>query len=268
MLRFAFAAALLLTLAPAPSFALEFKNIRSSYGPLGATRTDNKFLPGDLLYISYEIEGLKVDPKSKKAAYVTLLEVFSSTKEKIFSKETPNEMAPQLGGDRIPGDLHLIMGRDKPAGQYLLRMTIQDRVGGETKSFTHSFELLKPGFGIVAVMAPAIAFPGQPYLMQLAIIDFTLDANKSPKGSIVMKVFDESGKEVSTLPANKFPDDLDAATAENMKKDNVLPMHYPIFPNRPGRFNIEFTAVDALSNKTSVVRYQLLVLDLYSMTTK
>ena len=265
MVRFASAAALLiLALAPAPTFALEFKNVRPSYGPLGATRNDNKFLPGDLLYISYEIEGLKVDPKTKKAAYVTLLEVFSSTKEKIFSKESPNEMAPQLGGDRIPGDLHLIMGHDKPAGQYLLRMTIQDRVGGETKSFTHAFELLNPGFGIIAIQAPAIAFPGQPYIAQLAIIDFTLDANKSPKGSITMKVTDEAGKEVSSLPANKFPEDLTEGI--DLKKDNVLPMHFPIFPNRPGRFNIEFTAIDAIGNHAATVRYPLQVLDLYSMT--
>ena len=264
MLRFASAAALILTLVPAPTFALEFKNIRPCYGPLGATRTDNKFLPGDLLYISYEIEGLKVDPKSKKAAYVTLLEVFSSTKEKIFSKETPNEMAPQLGGDRIPGDLHLIMGRNKPPGQYILRMTIQDRIGGETKEFKFPFELLAPSFGIVAVQAPAIAFPGQPYIMQLALIDFTLDANKNPKGSITLKITDEAGKDVSPGLSNKFPEDLNDTI--DLKKENVLPMHFPIFPNRPGRFNVEFTAVDAIGNKTSTVRYPLLVLDLYSLT--
>jgi hypothetical protein len=265
MLRFASAAGLLLTLAPATTYALDFKNIRPCYGPLGATRTDNKFLPGDLLYISYEIEGLKFDPKSKKAKYVTLLEVFSSTKEKIWSKESPNEMDAQLGGDRLPGDLQLIMGRDRPAGQYVLRMTIQDRIGGETKSFTHSFELLKTGFGIVAVQAPAIAFPGQPYLVNLALIDFTLDANKNPKGSISMKVMDEAGKELPLGLSNKFPEDL--TDAFDLKKENVLPMHFPLFPNRPGRFYVEFTAIDAVGNHTSTVRYPLLVLDLYSMTT-
>ena len=175
----------LLTLAPAVSaFARVQEHPPLVHGPLGYDGNDNKFLPGDLLYISYEIEGLKVRPEeTKKAcAYVTLLEVFSSTKEKIFSKESPNELIPQLGGDRIPGDLHLIMGRNKPAGQYVLRMTIQDRVGGETKSFTHSFELLNPGFGIVALQAPAIAFPGQPYIAQLVLIDFTLDAEQGPEG--------------------------------------------------------------------------------------
>jgi hypothetical protein len=263
MLRFASAAALILTLAPAPTFALEFKNIRPCYGPLGATRTSSKFLPGDVLFISYEIEGLKFDAKSKKAQYVSLLEVFSSTKEKIFSKETPNEIDASLGGDRIPGDLHLIMGRDKPPGQYLLRLTIQDRIGGETKSFTYPFELLKTGFGIVAVQAPAIAFPGQPYEVRLTVIDFTLDAKQNPKGTISMKITDEAGKEVSPGVVNKVPEEL--SDRFDLKKENILPIYYSILPNRSGRFNIELSAVDAVGNNTSVVQYPLLVLDLNSL---
>ena len=64
--------------------------------------------------------------------------------------------------------------------------------------------------------------------------------------------------------SNKFPEDLTEGI--DLKKDNILPMNFPIFPNRPGRFIVEFTAVDALGNHTATVRYPLQVLDLYSMT--
>src|SRR5947209_13288743 len=127
MARFVATLAVLLALVPASAPALEFKNVRPSYGPLGATRHDTKCLPGDILFISYEISGLKLDDKVKKAVYVTLLEVFDAsnknpdgTAKTIFKKETPNEVIPQLGGNTIPGDLHVIMGRNQTAGKYFV----------------------------------------------------------------------------------------------------------------------------------------------------
>ena len=264
MARSACLIAALLALLPAPAAALEFKNIRSCYGPLGATRADNKFLPRDLLYVTYDIEGLRPDEKSGNVLYVTLLEVFSaSTKEVIFRKEAPMENNLQLGGNRIPGDLLLNMGTDKPAGQYVLRMTVQDRVGKETKSFTYNFELLPPTFGLVGVQAQAIAFPGNPYVANLGIADFKLDANKNPKGKIEMKITDETGKAVAPAQSNVISKDF--LGGADLKKDNLVQMHFAILPNRPGRFQVEITATDELASKTSTVRCPLNVLDLNTL---
>ncbi|HEX3313728.1 MAG TPA: hypothetical protein VHR72_02500, partial [Gemmataceae bacterium] len=128
---------------------------------------------------------------------------------------------------------------------------------------THSFELLKSGFGIVAVVAPGIAFPGQPYDVRLSVIDFTLDANKTPKGTVSMKITDEAGKDVSPGISTKLPEALD--NRFDAKKDNILPFYYGILPNRPGRFNVELHAFDAIGNNSSVVRYPLVVLDINAL---
>jgi hypothetical protein len=265
MARSACFVAALLAILPVPAAALEFKNIRSCYGPNGATRPDNKFLPRDLLYITYDIEGLKADEKTGNVVYVTLLEVFNaSTKELIFRKEAPVENALQFGGNRLPGDLLLNMGIDKAAGQYVLRMTVQDRIAKETKSFTYPFELLKKDFGIVGLQAPIVGVPGGPYILNFAMTEFKLDANKNPKGKIEMKITDETGKLIPPVLTNSLPESLPARL--DLSQDNLLQWQFPLLPNRPGRFHLEVTATDDLAKKSSTVRYTLNVLDVNSLS--
>src|SRR5438094_45403 len=82
--------------------------------PLGATRADTRCLPGDALFLSYDIEGLKFDDVSGKANYTTILELFDKDAKAVFDpKKTPNEVTAQLGGTRMPGELYLIMGRNQ-----------------------------------------------------------------------------------------------------------------------------------------------------------
>lgn len=272
MARFVLSLAALLALLPAPARALDFKNVRPSYGPLGATRKEDsgskeiKCLPGDILFMSYEIDGLQLDAKVKKAVYTTLLEVFDSSAKTIFKKETPNEVIPQLGGASIPGDLHVIMGRNQQPGKYQVRLTVLDRLSNQQKSFVQVFELLPQGFGLVGVTAPAVAFPGQPYMASFAIVDLGLDGSKSPKTKVEMKVLDEAGRPVSDPLVNNFPQDL--TDNIDLKKENFVPMNFPIFPNRPGRFTIEISATDSIAQKTATIRYPLTVLDIASYTLK
>ena len=57
-------------------------NFRPAYGPHGATRkvVDKvpKVIQGDLFWVEYAIDGLKVDEKTDKAVYETILEFFDA----------------------------------------------------------------------------------------------------------------------------------------------------------------------------------------------
>lgn len=256
-----------LALLPTFSQALELKNVRLTHGPLGAPRTETKFLPGDYLFMTYDIEGLKFDDKTGKANYLTILQLYDSNNKEIFKKETPNEVPAQLGGTRMPGDLHVIMGRSQAPGKYVVRLVVQDRLTKEVKYHDHRFELMPSNFGIVGVTAPALGFPGQHYVAGFALVDMGLDAKKMPNVDIVMKVLDENGTTpvarplVSTLPAD-LPNTFDAS------KENFLEMRFPIYLNRPGRFIIEVDALDKLTQKTSKLRYPLTVIDINNLTGK
>src|SRR5215212_5331551 len=135
--------------------ALELKNVRPSFGPLGATRTDVKCLPGDVLFINYDIDDLKFDPKTGKANYSTILELIDENKKVVFQSATKNAPLSQLGGTRMPGDLHVVMGRNQKPGKYVVRLTVEDKLAKESKSFIYPFELEPQGFGMVGVTAPA-----------------------------------------------------------------------------------------------------------------
>jgi hypothetical protein len=254
---------LALLVLPAVADAVEIKNFRPCYAPLylGTERKSDKLLPGDVLFATYDIVDLKTDPKTGKASFVTIVELFDASAKSLFEpKETPNEVAFHLGGTRVPSDLHVQMGRNQKPGKYRLRLTVQDRLAKSVKSHIYSFELLPPSFGIGAVVAPAIGFSGLPYSTKFALFDMTLDAQSKPNVEVVMQVLDDAGKPVSPPVISNYPNDLPPGT--DLQTENLVPIYYPIFLNRPGRFTIDILAKDNNGKKEARLTYALTVLDL------
>jgi hypothetical protein len=253
--------ALAMLAVPALAPAIDLKNFRSCYAPLpfGATRPEAKCLPGDFLFLTYDIEGLKFDDKTGKASFVTVLELFDDKAKLIFKKETPNEVVPQLGGSRMPGDLHVQMGRNQKPGKYLVRLTVLDRNSKEQKSHVYTFELMPQTFGIAGVVAPSIGFPGQHHSTEFALVDMGLDDKKQPNVEVTMRVLDEAGKPVTTPIISTLPRDLPPDSS--LDKENFVPMRYPIYLNRSGRFTIDILAKDNIGKKESRLTYPLTVLD-------
>src|SRR5262245_27287699 len=254
---------LALLILPVAADAVEIKNFRPCYAPvyLGTERKGDKLLPGDVLFATYDIVGLKTDPKTGKGSFVTIVELFDSGAKPLFPpKETPIEPAFHLGGARVPSDLHLQMGRNQKPGKYRLRLTVQDRLANKVDSYIHSFELLPPSFGIGAVVAPSIGFSGLPYATEFALFDLTLDGQKKPNVEVVMQVLDDAGKLVSPPVTSTFPNDLPVGT--DLQSENFVPIRYPIFLNRPGQFTIDILAKDNLGKKEARLNYPLKVLDL------
>ncbi|MCI0685303.1 MAG: hypothetical protein L0Y71_24660 [Gemmataceae bacterium] len=247
--------------APAAAPAVELKNFRVCYAPLpfGATRVDAKCLPGDFLFVTYDIEALKFDDKTGKASFVTVLELFDAQAKEIFKKETPSEVVAHLGGSRMPGDLHVQMGRAQKPGKYRIRLTVLDRLAKSSDSEVYSFELLPPTFGIAGIVAPAIGFPGQHHSTEFALVDLTLDGKKQPDVEVTMRVFDDAGKEVAKPIVSILPRDLPVGA--DLEKENFVPMRYPIYLNRSGRFTIDIHAKDKAGNKEARLKYPLNVLD-------
>jgi hypothetical protein len=250
-----------LCLGPAGGFALELKNVRPAYGPLGATRKDTKCVPGDSLFITYDIEGLKIGDKGR-ANYTTTLELVDSTGKTAFRKDTPNDVAPQLGGTRMPGDLFVILPPTQTPGKHKVRLTVKDNLAKDTKSFEYAFDVVPPDFSFVGVTAPAVGFPGQSYVATFAIVNMKLDARNQPKVAIAMNVYDATNKSqvaptITSILPKDLPDELD------LKKENFVPMQFPIYLNRTGSFIIEVIAIDQNATKKALtLRYPLTVLDI------
>ncbi len=247
----------LATWLAAPAQALELKNIRMAYGAGGAPRTDNKFLPGDIMLVTYDIDGLTVD-KAGKVSYEGVMEIFDSKKTRISSKNIPlQEVVLQLGGNSIPGDLTVTMGSDQPPGIYTVKLTVTDKVAKKSAPLTRQFELLKTGYGIIRLGAPAYGVPGQHYPLAFFLVNSPLDKKtKLPMADIIMRVFEEGKKGeaarpvVTSLPA-QLPADVDV---------QIIPVQFSIYLNRPGRFTVEIEVQERLTNKKLKVPLPLTVI--------
>jgi hypothetical protein len=249
--------------------AVEIKNLRPCYHPvfLSAARTSDKLLLGDILFLTYDIDGLKIDSKTKKASFIVVEEIFDiAAKPLMAAKQTPNEVFLHLGGTRMPGHYEIQMGRNQKPGKYIVRITVKDRNNSDAntnqKSETYQFELLPPTFGIAGVIAPAIGYAGLSYATEFVLIDMKLDDKKKPDVEVTMRVLDESGKPVADPVISTLPRDLPAES--NLEQENLVAMRFPFFLNRPGRFTIDIQAKDNNGKKESRLTYPVTVLDVSS----
>ncbi len=274
MNRLLVASVLVVGLLPGMSAALEINNIKARYGPYGAARGDRKYLPKDVIVITYDLSGLNVDAKTGKTKYITKLELLDEQKldkkgmpTVIFGpKETTNEPILQLGGGKMPGDLFVQVGAKQTPGKYTIRLTVTDKLEKNANLaasvFSYPYEVLPDKFGLVGVSAPAVGVPGVPYAAEFFLVNSALDKKNQPKGDVNIRVVDEKGKTVDSVK-HVLPIDLDIANVPDL---TMIPFRHPIYLNRPGRFTLEISAEDKLGNAKVQMSYPFTVIDINAVT--
>ena len=92
-----------LTLAPHAAGDLKLTNARATYGVLGATRADTKILPGDIYYITFDIENLDIGDDGE-VRYSMGMELLNNKGKPEYSQE-PRDLKARndLGGTSMPG---------------------------------------------------------------------------------------------------------------------------------------------------------------------
>jgi hypothetical protein len=260
-----------LNLAPAQPAALDFANVRTTYGILGQERKDAKepkILPGEMLVVSYDITGLTVN-KDGRVAYSMGMELYRKGKEKPeFKREPTNlETTLNLGGDRVPNYAQAYIGTDVPPGEYSMLVTVADRANKATKVLTQKFEVLKPTLGFVGVRltyetnqpAPPLAVPGQLVLLHFSVVGFELDKKLNPHVGIEMQIIDDAtGKPTIAKPLAGEVKTIGGKEFEKLIPFDALPIQL----NRPGKFTINLKVTDNHSKKTVEQALSLTVTDL------
>src|SRR5438132_6343500 len=90
------------SLAPGQSGQLKVSNVRTTHGPLGPTRPDNKILPGDLVCLSFDIEGFQAN-SAGKVLYGVGMEVADSKGDVLFKREPSQvELSNPGSGKSVP----------------------------------------------------------------------------------------------------------------------------------------------------------------------
>ncbi len=255
-----------LSLAPGQtSGGLNLTNIRSTYGLLGAPRSDSKLLPGDAYFVAFDIEGVKTSDTGE-VSYSMGMELADSNK-KVWYKQEPQQLKAlnSLGGNRLPAFAHVKIGIDQPPGRYTLTVNVTDLAAKASKSFSREFEVLPPAFGLVRVNltsgpqgppAPFIELAGQSVWVNFSAVGFGVSAKKAPDLSVEMVVLDENNK--PTLPKPMIGA---AKQKEEIYEGTAVPMQFYLALNRPGSFTVKLKATDNLSKKTSEVTFPIKVIE-------
>jgi hypothetical protein len=253
--------------APAQAGELKLTNKRCTYGILGQTRTDNKVLPGDVLFVAFDIENLTVK-QDGTILYAMGLELTKKGKSKPEFKREPQDLVAlnTMGGTTLPNVAMSSVGLDTPPGSYVLKVTIKDRGGKPVKTATleEEFEVLKPALGFVQVKfssmgndpAPPIAVPGQNLLLHHALVGYQVDNKKNPNVSIELHMLDANDKPTMGKPFMKGDILEDSKTAPGF----MLLRPAVVQVTRSGKFRVLLKATDNLAKKTIEQKLDLEVL--------
>jgi hypothetical protein len=254
-----------ITLAPAQGAPLTISNDRITFcGEFGPSRPNAKFLPGDLFFLAFDMENLKMDG-SGKVQYSMGMEVFDSTNKSIFSvAPTNHEEYYPLGGGKVAARAYFDISTKWAPGMHTCKVTMTDRVNGASKTLEKPFEVLPPAFGMVAMLtsyddkgevaAPLMGFPGQALHLHFFVVGFSRDATtRQPHVVAEIRVLDQNDKPTIEQPLalmyNKGVEEKDAG----------LPFTFPLLLNRAGIYKLEVKADDKISGKSYKVSFPVTV---------
>jgi hypothetical protein len=244
---------------------LTLGNARLTHGVLGPVRSAARVLPGDSLYVCFDIQGIKVDDAGK-VQYSTGIEVLDAAGKSILKQDPRDlEAVASLGGDRVPAFATVNVGLAQPPGKYTLKVTVTDRAGGGKATLPREFEVLPKDFGLVQLATTSDAeglLPvpapgtGQGLWLHFGAVGFTRDkSSKQPKVKISLRVLDADDNPTLAQPAAAtISTDVPADAA-------VLPLRMTLLLNRPGKFKVAVTAQDLISGKQDTLTFPLTVVE-------
>jgi hypothetical protein len=261
-MMWAMAAAAALSLAPADAGELTVSNVRVTHGLIGPTRADDKVLPGDAVFLCFDVAGVTCDNEGK-VHYSTSLE-FQDGKGKTLVKKDPakHDVVVSLGGDRVPAFARIDVGTETPEGEYVVKVVVADQASGKSQTISRTFTVLPKDFGLVrltttsdseGLLPVSVPGSGEGLWVNFGVVGFGRGAGKQPDVSFGMRVLDADGKPVHAKPlAAQVNKDVPADAA-------LIPMQFMLSLNRPGKFTLELTATDAVSKKTAKLSVPLTI---------
>src|SRR5262245_2172207 len=252
-----------LSLAPAQNAALNIGNARFTFGgALGATRSDNRFLPGDLFVMAFDIENLSVDAEGK-VQYEIAMDITDAKGKSAYSTKDVQGAYLALGGTKLPSSAFAPLTPEYyPPGTYSCRISVTDQANKASKELVKQFEVLPAAFGIVYVVAssdqqavlhsPLGGSVGQLMWLHLNVVQFGRDdKTKLPDVTIEVKIL-EAGKPVTQKAKTWQYTKVPRSVAE-------IDHHIVVPFNRAGQFVVEIKADCNVTKKTSTIRVPLTV---------
>jgi hypothetical protein len=251
-----------LAFGPAQAGGLSITNVRATYGELGAVRTDTKYLPGDLFFVAFDVEGLTLSPDGK-VSYTMGMEVTKGGKSILPAKPAERDEYLPLGGSKLPGRAFVILEPTQEPGTYSCKLTVTDRATQKSTTLEKSFEVLPKNFGLVGLYtsadpkgenpAPPSGVVGQNLHIHALLIGFGRNRMQQPEGMVELRILDDARRPTIAKPmVAQFPNNLGPM-------DELVTVYFLVPFNREGSFTAELKATDKVTGRTSAVTFPIKV---------
>ena len=230
----------ILSVVPGQSGQLSVSNVRTTYGLLGPARPNQRILPGDLVCLSFDVQGFQAN-SAGKVHYGMGLEATDSKGEMVF-KNAPSdlELARPTNGTPVPVCAKVEVGLAAPPGKYDLKVTVVDRTAGTTTSVARGYAILPLEFGIVRVSLTSdhegknsaeVLSAGRPGWIHFTAVGFGRDkVQGQPCITATLRVLDQDAHSVFLKPfSGSISHDVPAAAA-------AVPMQYRLVPAQQALF--------------------------------
>lgn len=249
----------LISLAPAASAdALRIDQLRPTLGLLGpALPADHTFVPGDVVTLTFDVSGLKLDSEGR-CRFTTAVQVEDSQGKVCYVDTTESPTVGSLQNvNRLRQAVQVTLGLDQTPGKYKVTLTVTDTQSKAKTTGTYHFTVSKPAFSLVRTQMYAdptsrqpsacVGVVGQTLSISTVAVGFQFaSSNKEGHLSVEMELQGEGGKRLTAKPIQaEFPN-IPSGT-------NYLPLRFDVPLQQAGKYTLVIRATDRVTSKTTTL---------------
>lgn len=244
---------LLLCGLPQTDGKLVVSKVRPTLVDLGPIRSDASYLPGDVMHVTFDVAGFKLDEEGRYRFSAKLM-LEDSTGKLIGSEDygmSPARLGVMAGGSSRFA-FRLAIPLDQAAGNYKAKLVLGDMVAKTNVTVEQAYKVLPAGFGLIRLQTgrgplgqsetPCTGCVGE--VMSMSLNAVGLSKGKDGNGSleITLEVQDSQGKTLGKQQTSAF---TDVSTNEPLQLRFDLPL------DKAGKYQVVFKAVDKHSARTA-----------------
>ncbi len=254
---------LCLTFVPQVDGKLVISNIRATLVDLGPTRPDTNYLPGDVVHVTFDAAGFKLDEEGRYR-FSAKLQVEDGAGKLMGSEDygsSPSRLGV-IGNGKSRFAFRLPIPVEQAAGNYKAKLVLSDVNSKAIVTVEQSYRVMAPGFGLIRLQTgrgpfgqsetPCTGNVGE--VLHLGMQAVGLGKLKDNLGSldITLEVKDAMGKSLGKPQVNNFPD---------INVNEPLQLRFELPLDQAGKYQVVFKGVDKASSKSTTLTVPLQVVE-------
>lgn len=245
--------AVMLVGAPQADSRLTVSRIRPTLVDLGPARQDASYLPGDVMHVTFDAAGFKMDAEQRYRFSARL--TIEDTGGKVIATEDYGNSPARLGvlgNGKSRFAFRVAIPADQAAGSYKAKLTLGDVVGKASVTVEQAYKVLPPGLGLIrletgrgtfgATPTPSAGNVGEVLNIGFQLVGLSKGKENSGSVELTLEVQDNQGKVLGKPQVNTFND---INTNEPLQLKFELPL------DQAGQFKVNFKVQDKVSGKNT-----------------